>query len=82
MYSSCCMRVSYPLKFSFAKTLINTAIFEFTVDRASSLMCHQCQSSKDAIDHDCLTSSPNALKRCPENEEYCVIIEEFTKNSK
>ena len=45
-------------------------------------MCHQCQSSKDAIDHDCLTSSPNALKRCPENEEYCVIIEEFTKNSK
>ena len=70
------------LKIFFCENFHFHEIFEFSVDRASSLMCHQCQSSKDAIDHDCLTSSPNALKRCPENEEYCVIIEEFTKNSK
>ena len=50
--------------------------------RASSLTCHQCKSSTHEIDTDCLTSSSNSLKKCPEHENYCVIMEEFTKNSK
>ena len=49
---------------------------------ASSLTCHQCESSKDAVHSDCLASSSNSLKKCPEHENFCVIIEEFTKNSK
>ena len=54
----------------------------FILGSASSLTCHQCKSSTDAIDNDCLTSSSNSLKKCPEHENYCVIMEEFTKNSK
>ena len=45
-------------------------------------MCYQCKYTQGGNGADCLTSSTNDLKECPGDQTFCVIIEEYTKNSK
>ena len=49
---------------------------------ALSLVCHQCKSTPNKISPGCLSSKSDTLKKCPKGYDYCVIVEEYSKNGK